>query len=344
MATIEPAPRRISQQRTMLTSLPLYYEGFVWIKRPRSKEAKYWTELRGTKLFLYNDKKQEKYIDSIELRNLKSVNDGHSNQKQWSEVVLTLDKEEVIIKTEIAEDAEEWKGFILTVVEQSVPSWLTLLPGQLIRLKEVLEKETARRAEEKGPLVLPSRMSVDVPSSEAYEDVAVSNAMPMCFYSVSRHEAAEMLVKNESFGNLILRPGGDSKNYAVTIREPSENSRSQVKHYRILKTDRGFTIELDKPVILNSLDDVVDHFIRETRGKLKPYVSNIYDTQIDYAVNVETQKTADKFMPAQRGAENTYVNVDAHLSSFRGLSFGFLTSIKVHFTIPQTPFLTGERP
>ncbi|XP_077332261.1 signal-transducing adaptor protein 1-like isoform X2 [Lithobates pipiens] len=326
MAALEPAPRRIYQQRSKLTSLPLYYEGFLWIKRPRSKEAKYWTELRGTKLFLYSDKKQEKYTDSIELRNMSTINDGPANQKQWAEVILTLDKEEVIIKTEIAEDAEEWKGFILTVVEQSVPSWLTLLPGQLIRLKEILEKETARRAEEeKSPVSPPIRLSGDMPVPGTYEECDKLNdpdQMPLCFYEVTRSEAAEMLMKDEGNGNLILRPGADSKNYAVTIREPSEH-RSQVKHYRVLKTDHGFTIELDKPVTLNNLEDVVNHFITETRGKLKPYVSNIYDTNIDYAVKVETKKTnpqsnvrnllnqlsIDKIVPAQRGRENAYVNV-----------------------------------
>ncbi|XP_073453895.1 signal-transducing adaptor protein 1 isoform X1 [Aquarana catesbeiana] len=326
MATLEPAPRRIYQQRSKLTSLPLYYEGFLWIKRPRSKEAKYWTELRGTKLFLYSDKKQEKYTDSIELRNMSNITDGPSNQKQWAEVILTLDKEEVIIRTEIAEDAEEWKGFILTVVEQSVPGWLTLLPGQLIRLKEILEKETARRAEEKSPVSPSSRLSVDMPVSGPYEDCDIPNdpnEMPLCFYDVTRSEAAEMLTKNEGNGNLILRPGADSKNYAVTIREPSEHSRSQVKHYRVLKTDRGFTIELDKPVILNSLGDVVNHFITETRGKLKPYHSNLYETNIDCGVQVGTKKTSpqsnvrnlvnqlsiDGFGPTQRGWENAYVNV-----------------------------------
>ncbi|XP_040180651.1 signal-transducing adaptor protein 1 isoform X2 [Rana temporaria] len=331
MATLEPAPRRIYQQRSRLTSLPLYYEGFLWIKRPRSKEAKYWTELRGTKLFLYSDIKQEKYTDSIELRNMSTINDGPSNQKQWAEVILTLDKEEVIIKTEIAEDAEEWKGFILTVVEQSVPSCLTLLPGQLIRLKEILEKETARRAEEeKSSVSSPSRLSVDMPVPGTYEDCEQPNdrnEMPVCFYSVTRSEAAEMLMKEEDNGNLILRPGADCKNYAVTIREPSEH-RSQVKHYRVLKTDRGFTIELDKPVTLNSLKDVVNHFITETRGKLKPYGSNIYDTNIDYAVKVETktspqsnvrnlanQLSIGRFVPAQRGRENAYVNVYTSTSS-----------------------------
>ncbi|XP_075059519.1 signal-transducing adaptor protein 1 isoform X2 [Mixophyes fleayi] len=279
MAAAEPAPRKIYQQRSKLTSLPLYYEGFLWIKRARSTEIKYWTELRGNKLFLYNDKKQEKFTDCIDLQSLVSVADQSSAQKQWAEVMLTLGNEEVLIKTETAEDAEEWKGFILTVVELTVPTCLTLLPGQIIRLKEVLESESSRRQslsfEEQNPS--PSNTSPGLP--EIYTDVVDTNTMPLCFHIVSRQEAAAMLLKNESHGNLILRPGADCKNYAVSILEPSEN-RPHVKHYKIIKTHTGFTIELDRPVKLKTLDEVVNHFINETRGKLKPFITNIYDTHI----------------------------------------------------------------
>ncbi|XP_056424864.1 signal-transducing adaptor protein 1-like isoform X3 [Hyla sarda] len=329
MAAAEPAPRRIYQQRSRLTSLPLYYEGFLWIKQGRSKEVKYWTELRGTKLFLYGDKKQEKFTGSIDLQYLSSATDKYSNQKQWTEVILQLPNEEVYIKTETAEDAEEWKGFILTVSQLSVPTSLTLLPGQIIQLKEVLEKESSRRASEsfEEPVPVPDNLSPVF--SSTYEDVEKTNAMPTCFYSVTRQQATEMLMNDEDSGSLILRPGADCKNYAVTIREPTENSsRPQVKHYKVVKTDRGFTIELDRPVVLSSLHEVVDHFVAETRGKLRPYNSSIYDTQIDYIVkeaekkaNNDTEKktqskikllvnqfSQERSIPI-RGMENAYVNV-----------------------------------
>jgi hypothetical protein len=43
-----------------------------------------------------------------------------------------------------------------------------------------------------------------------------------CFYAVSRKEATAMLEKNPSWGNMILRPGSDSKNYSITIRQEIE--------------------------------------------------------------------------------------------------------------------------
>ncbi|XP_073398692.1 signal-transducing adaptor protein 1 isoform X2 [Dendrobates tinctorius] len=281
MAAAEPAPRRIYLQRSKLTSLPLYYEGFLWIKRGRNKEVKYWTELRGTKLFLYTDKKQEKFTDSIDLKHLSSVTDKYPSQTQWTEVILQFPTEEVYIKTETAEVAEEWKGFILTVSQLSVPTSLTLLPGQIIQLKEVLEKESSRRASGSFDDVITSPCTLSPTFPSTYEDVENVNKMPMCFYAVTRQQATEMLMKDQNDGNLILRPGADCKNFAVTIREPTENStRPQVKHYKVLKTDHGFTIELDRPVVLSSLDEVVNHFINETRGKLRPFISSIYDTQI----------------------------------------------------------------
>ncbi|XP_073493150.1 signal-transducing adaptor protein 1 isoform X1 [Phyllobates terribilis] len=326
MAAAEPAPRRIYLQRSKLTSLPLYYEGFLWIKRSRSKEVKYWTELRGTKLFLYTDKKQEKFTDSIDLQHLSSVTDKYPSEKLWTEVILQFSNEEVYIKTETAEDAEEWKGFILTVSQLSVPTSLTLLPGQIIQLKEVLEKESSRRASGSFEDVITSPCTLSPTFSSTYEDVENVNRMPQCFYSVSRQQATEMLMKDENDGNLILRPGADCKNFAVTIREPTENStRPQVKHYKVLKTDRGFTIELDRPVVLSSLDEVVNHFINETRGKLRPFISSIYDTQIDYTVKetndgtrrksqskiqlLMNQLSQDRAIAVQRGSENAYVNV-----------------------------------
>ncbi|XP_040276411.1 signal-transducing adaptor protein 1 isoform X2 [Bufo bufo] len=313
MAAAETAPRKLYQQRSKLTSLPLYYEGFLSIKRGRSKEDKYWTELRGAKLFLYIDKKQEKFIESIDLQYLSSITDK-SNQKPCTEVLLHFPNEEVYIKAETTEDAEEWKGFILTVSQLSVPTSLTLLPGQIVQLKEVLEKESSRRA------------------SESYEDVEDVNKMPNCFYTVSRQQATEMLMEDENYGNLIIRPGADCKNYAVSIRDIMDKRKmTQVKHYKVLKTDSSFIIELDRPVIQNSLHDVVNYFINETKGKLRPFISNIYDTKIDYCVKEtekETENVSDmqkksqskikqlvhqfsqeKSLPMLRAKENSYVNV-----------------------------------
>lgn len=104
------------------------------------------------------------------------------------------------------------------------------------------------------------------------------NTMPECFYAVSRQEAIEMLEKDPSWGNLILRPGSDSKNFSVTIRQDIDGPC--IKHYRVVNTGKGYTIELARSVTLLSLRDVIDYFLKETRGSLMPFVSHTYDNRL----------------------------------------------------------------
>ncbi|XP_038201544.1 signal-transducing adaptor protein 1 isoform X2 [Arvicola amphibius] len=231
----KPAPRRIFQERLKITALPLYFEGFLLVKRSDYQEYKhYWTELRGTTLFFYSDRKS------------------------------TI--------TENTESGEEWRGFILTVTELSVPQHVSLLPGQVIRLHEVLEREKKRRLETERLPVMPAEKEKE----PEQDDVDVPNPMPACFYAVSRKEATEMLEKNPSLGNMILRPGSDSKNYSITIRQEIEMPR--IKHYKVMSAGKNYTIDLEKPVTLPNLFSVVDYFVKETRGNLRPFIHSMDDS------------------------------------------------------------------
>ncbi|XP_037005939.1 signal-transducing adaptor protein 1 isoform X2 [Artibeus jamaicensis] len=243
----KPAPRRIFQERLKITALPLYFEGFLLVKRSEYQEYKhYWTELRGTTLFFYNDKKS------------------------------TI--------TENTESGEEWRGFILTVTELLVPEDVSLLPGQVIRLHEVLEREKKRRIEtEQLPSTSPEK---EGEPSEDYVDVL--NPMPACFYTVSRKEATEMLEKNPSLGNMILRPGSDSRNFSITIRQ--ERDMPRIKHYKVKSVGKNYTIELEKPVTLPNLFSVIDYFMKETRGNLRPFIHSTDGTFETEGLPVTTLK------------------------------------------------------
>ncbi|XP_059525902.1 signal-transducing adaptor protein 1 isoform X3 [Myotis daubentonii] len=263
----KPAPRRIFQERLKITALPLYFEGFLLVKRSEYQEYKqYWTELRGTTLFFYNDKKSTIYVDKLDIIDLTCLNEQNSSDKNCAKFTLVLPKEEVQLKTENTESGEEWRGFILTITELSVPQHVSLLPGQVIRLHEVLEKEKKRRIETE-------RLSSTSPEEERepIEDyVDVLNPMPACFYAVSRKEATEMLEKNPSLGNMILRPGSDSRNFSITIRQEIDMPR--IKHYKVMRVGKSYTIELEKPVTLPNLFSVIDYFMKETRGNLRPFI------------------------------------------------------------------------
>ncbi|KAM6220900.1 signal-transducing adaptor protein 1 [Rhynchocyon petersi] len=263
----KPAPRKIFQERLKITALPLYFEGFLLVKRPEYQEFKhYWTELRGTTLFFYTDKKSTTYLDRLDIIDLTRLTDQNKTEMNCARFTLVLPKEEVQLKTENAESGEEWKGFILTVTELSVPQRVSLLPGQVIRLHEVLEREKKRRIEtERLPNLYAEK------EKETFEDyVDVLNPMPACFYTVSRKEATEMLEKNPLSGNMILRPGSDSRNYSITIRQ--ETNMPRIKHYKVMSIGSNYTIELEKPVTLPNLFSVIDYFVKETRGHLRPFI------------------------------------------------------------------------
>ncbi|XP_047421933.1 signal-transducing adaptor protein 1 isoform X1 [Sciurus carolinensis] len=268
----KPAPRRIFQERLKITALPLYFEGFLSVKRAAYQEYKrYWTELRGTTLFFYTDKKNTTYVDKLDIIDLICLTDQNSTEKNCAKFTLVLPKEEVQLKTENTESGEEWRGFILTVTELSVPHHVSLLPGQVIRLHEVLEREKNRRIEIQQLSITPVEKE-----KEPIEDyVDVQNPMPVCFYTVSRKEATEMLEKNPSLGNMILRPGSDSGNYSITIRQEIDMPR--IKHYKVMSIGKNYTIELEKPVTLPNLFSVIDYFVKETRGNLRPFIYSIED-------------------------------------------------------------------
>uniref|UniRef100_A0A8D0L588 Signal transducing adaptor family member 1 n=1 Tax=Sphenodon punctatus TaxID=8508 RepID=A0A8D0L588_SPHPU len=221
----KPAPRLIFQERLRITALPLYYGGFLSVRYPQDQ---YWTELRGTTLFFYSDKKNTK-VNKLDLINLMSVADINPAQSSCAMFILMLPDEEVEIKIDDPERGEEWKSFILTVRELSVPPSGSLLPSQVTRLREVLARERKRRAALEKPYI-----KTPFPLS------------PLCFYAVSRKEAVEMLEKDPTSGNLILRPGSDCKNYSVTIRQVID--APCIKHYRVVSTGQAYRIDVDKPV------------------------------------------------------------------------------------------------
>ncbi|XP_020855471.1 signal-transducing adaptor protein 1 isoform X3 [Phascolarctos cinereus] len=286
------APRRIFQERMRITSLPLYFEGYLLVKRA-----------------------EHQYIDKLDLTDLTCLTDQNPTEKCCARFLLVLPKEEVELKTENIESGEEWRGFILTITELSVPQHVSLLPGQMIRLHEVLEREKKRRIEIEGPPNIPLRKD----KQPVGEYVDILNPMPPCFYSVSRKEATEMLEKNPSSGNMILRPGSDSRNYSITIRQEIDTPR--IKHYRVVSVGANYTIELEKPVTLPNLFSVIDYFVKETRGNLRPFIystdENLGHTKADSPIKISPWRQEQPLVrPVVKNAVRPHVN--DYLNEFPG--------------------------
>ncbi|XP_051474237.1 signal-transducing adaptor protein 1 [Apus apus] len=266
--TPQPAPRRIFQERQRITGLPLYFQSYLSVRHSSCQEFKvYWTELRGTTLFFYDDKKTPTYSQKLDISALTSVTNVCPDENGSAHFILMLSNGELELKANDCEYGKEWKGFILTVTKLSVPPDELLLPEQLTRMHEVLEKEKKRR-------IMPNDCSSTSLNRKSPPSSTLTT-MPACFYAVSRQEAMEMLEKNPSCGNLILRPSSDRKNYAITIQRELDTPR--LKHYKVTSKGTSYVIESERQVTLPSLQDVVNYFVTQTQGNLKPFVRQTYN-------------------------------------------------------------------
>ncbi|GCB80505.1 hypothetical protein scyTo_0017200 [Scyliorhinus torazame] len=240
---------------------------------------RYWSELRGNSIFFYCDEKESTYTEKLDLQHFVSIRDDSSKEKgsQAANFRLQLANEEVKLKVESAETREEWKGYISVVCQLELPSDLSLLPGQVLQLGDVVEQEKGRQS---AAAVGPKSQNyiVEKPDPDVYDDVLPT--MPECFYDISRNEAEAMMERHPESGSLMLRPSTEKNNYSVTTLTTYDSKRV-IKHYKVTCEESGFVICLDYPVKCNTLQQVVDHFIKETNGTLKPYLdSNMYADRI----------------------------------------------------------------
>ncbi|XP_029970276.1 signal-transducing adaptor protein 1-like [Salarias fasciatus] len=281
-------PRDVNKRRQSQTGLPLYHSGSLLKKHSKEKNfTKFFAELRGTTLFLYTDYTQDTYVQKLDLELLKSMNSESSHKSKMPTLFhLSLPSETVQLKMENADTAELWRGYILTVTKKEIPSKLQLLPGQMVQLQETLEREKARTLSLPRPPLPPRPPFMHAQNSGGCNPANPGDApdsrnpdTPACFFNVTRQEAERMLECNPQHGNIILRPARMANNYALTLRQMTPSGPS-IKNFRVSSTSSGFVIELDKPVTVSSLNEVLHYFIELTENRLVPYTeSQPYDTR-----------------------------------------------------------------
>ncbi|XP_020501472.1 signal-transducing adaptor protein 1 [Labrus bergylta] len=299
-------PRMVFKRRETITDLPLYYSGCLQKKSSKEKDfKKFFGELRGTTLFLYKDDTQATYTDKMDLEKLKSMELENAFQKKVPPIfTLFLHSEEVQLKMDNLDAGMEWRGYILTVTKKEIPNKMQLLPGQKLQLEEVMAKERKRNNPTQRPPLPPRpaflQSASPSPPPPKDEPDLTSSEMPVCFFNVSRSKAEQMLEENPECGSIILRPSALANNYALTLRQQKQ-SEGIMKNYRVTSTNSGFVIELDDPVTVFSLNDVVDYFLEKTAYRLQPYRAfQPYDTRIDvsYAPKcISTTSTHPKEVP-----------------------------------------------
>lgn len=225
-----------------------YHESFLEKKGPLDKDyRKFWAGLQGLTIYFYNSNRDFQALEKLDLRTFVKLTDDAPRGSMWDPGIhfsLVLRDQDIKFKAESLESREMWKGFILTVVELCVPSNLTLLPGHLYMMSEVLSKEGARRALE----------------------------VPPCFLKVSRLEAQLLLERYPECGNLLLRPSGaGADNVSVSTRQVV-NGTAEVRHYKVKREGSLYVIDMEEPFSCASLDAVVNYFVSQTKRALLPFL------------------------------------------------------------------------
>ncbi|KAM3620559.1 uncharacterized protein V6R79_025343 [Siganus canaliculatus] len=262
--------KRAARQKNLLPAS--YYEGYLEKRSFKDKTSrKLWTCLCGNTLFFFNDKKDIDYVEKLDLSELIAVLDDSSQDRNLDAARLNLQMKNGNIKftAPSAEARELWKGFINSVTKLSVPTTVNLLPGQIHMLKEAVEKEKER---------------IQTVSSAATSDtyVTLEADMPACYHRVSRVESEILLSRETERGNLLLRPDGGGKGFAISTRQVLD--KPVFKHYRVTrKPEGGFIIDVDNPIPCAKLHDVVNYLVEKTGGVLIPLIlEDQYEKQISY--------------------------------------------------------------
>ncbi|XP_054960040.1 signal-transducing adaptor protein 2 isoform X3 [Pan paniscus] len=239
-------PPRVPKPKGVLPSH--YYESFLEKKGPCDRDyKKFWAGLQGLTIYFYNSNRDFQHVEKLNLGAFEKLTDEipwGSSRDPGTHFSLILRNQEIKFKVETLECREMWKGFILTVVELRVPTDLTLLPGHLYMMSEVLAKEEARRALE----------------------------TPSCFLKVSRLEAQLLLERYPECGNLLLRPSGDGADGVSVTTRQMHNGTHVVRHYKVKREGPKYVIDVEQPFSCTSLDAVVNYFVSHTKKALVPFL------------------------------------------------------------------------
>ncbi|KAF6727934.1 Signal-transducing adaptor protein 2 [Oryzias melastigma] len=248
--------------RRMRNQLPhCYHEGYLEKSRPDHEETsqKLWTCLCGNSLFFFNEKRDNDYIEKLDLTGFISVkNIGSDHLSMPARFSLHLKSGTTNFTASNTESRELWKAFIHSIAQLSIPPFLTLLPGQIHMLNEAVLQEEERLKNLQSP--------------STGQDISGRAEMPACYYPVSRLEASLLLEREAMRGNMLLRPSRDRASYAITTRQ--ELDKVLYKHYRVTcRPEGGFVIDVNNPVHCDSLHDVITYLVEQTDGVLVPLIT-----------------------------------------------------------------------
>ncbi|KAM9719458.1 signal-transducing adaptor protein 2a isoform 1-T1 [Menidia menidia] len=303
-----PVRQRLGSGGARAQLPPCYYEGYLEKRGPKEKASRrLWTCLCGNSLYFFSNAKDTSYVEKLDLGGFVSLKDDCSRDRnlEAARLILRMKDGETRLTAPNLETRELWKGFLYSVIDVNislqcslgctcvlepanlsltlshkyflflsqldVPSSLTLLPGQLQMLREVVTKERSRRRSRNPSRAPPSPLSVPLVGE-----------IPACFRPVSRTEAEVLLERHPDCGNMLLRPGRDGCSLAVTTRQ--DLNGSVFRHYRVTQRDQGgYVIDVENPIPCATLHEVIDALVEKTAGTLQPFLlEEPYEENITY--------------------------------------------------------------
>uniref|UniRef100_S4RSL2 Signal transducing adaptor family member 1 n=1 Tax=Petromyzon marinus TaxID=7757 RepID=S4RSL2_PETMA len=269
-------------------SLRVHNDGYLHVKNRKDKEyKKQWTVLNGDVLNFYSDKHDKapghvgrrngeyhlhKYGEKIYLKSPLTLTTKYLTKIGSSTAKMTLKTgtTEVKLRADTMDCMELWRVFMLAVTELKVPEKSRLPLEHLHRVhKAIATEKRARLADPESQL----SFSGPGPETPSHSLPPLPVPKPQCFYKVDRVEAEKMLQEHPELGNLLIRPATNNEDYSVSVCHWQPLNRPhRPQHYKVTHKNDRYIIELTKKVEVNSLQGVVDHFVKATNGMLTPYV------------------------------------------------------------------------
>ncbi|XP_045058489.1 signal-transducing adaptor protein 2 isoform X3 [Desmodus rotundus] len=304
------SPPRVPKPKCALPSH--YHESYLEKKGPRDQNyKKFWAGLQGLTLYFYNSNRDSQHVEKLDLGAFVKFTDESPRGSSGDPGIyfnLVLRNQEIKFKVESLESREMWKGFILTVVELRVPYNLTLLPGHLYMMAEVLTKEEMRR-------------TLEMPSGQGLSSVSDAT-LARCFLKVSRLEAQLLLERYPECGNLLLRPSGDGTDGVSVTTRQTLNGTPVVRHYKVKREGPKYVIDVEEPFSCASLQAVVNYFVLQTKKALVPFLlDEDYEKVLDPAspacgpkqpppASIMPAPSQDRLPPLPNPDENYVIPID----------------------------------
>ncbi|XP_078479685.1 signal-transducing adaptor protein 1-like isoform X2 [Lampetra planeri] len=345
--------RDIAIMRDQKTTLPVYMKGFLEKKSSTDKALKIcWVELRGNILFFYSTDRDIEYTEKIPLAKPLVFHMVSSMMRGTSSCKMKLKTSTIELKLKAdTETMEMWKAYILAVTECGqrlqwedikqtsyshyiIPRDITLLPGQMQQLREIIEREKDRQGwPEPNECPMPPQPpdhrilhpdALQIPRASVLTPAPVQGpvlhnntlSFPSCYYDVSRDKAEQMLQEHPDWGNLLLRPGSNQTDYAVSVwnEHPSYSPLSGLSRDQM--ADRAATTA--DPLLCQqpALHAIVTRSmsLHKTGAVLHYRISvkkNVYVIELSNKMEVRSlHEVTDHFVKATNATENYGIYTD----------------------------------